>query len=190
MSGDQTAIKVTESHTFVSDVVESKNMHAVTALELMFELRKECLENQSTDQSWVNPADVERVLACCDELEDHIEWADKRPVRDLPHSKNRVFMIEFVGLEAKTNVQNLYWRDSGRLVDYAINEFSEGETIRQRNGINKFDKARLYALLEDVRKLMARALNNTPMDKPASYPSEEDGSPGSQNSAPEFSTRA
>jgi hypothetical protein len=60
MAGDQVAIKVTESHTFISDVVESKNMHAVTALELLFELRKEALENQSTDQSWFTPADVDR----------------------------------------------------------------------------------------------------------------------------------
>jgi hypothetical protein len=188
MAGDQTAIKVTESHTFISDVVESKNMHAVTALELLFELRKEALENQSTDQSWVHPADVDRILKGCAELEDHIEWTDKRPVRDLPHSKNRVFKIEFVGLESKTNVQNMYWRDSGRLIDYAINEFSEGETIRQRSGINEFDKTRLYALLDDLRDIMARAVANTPMDKPASYPSEEDGSPGSQNSRPEYST--
>lgn len=183
----QMAIKVTDSQMFVSDVVESKNMHARTAIELLFEMRKEALENQSTDQSWVHPNDVSRILECIRELKDHIEWADKRPIRDMPHSKNRVFKIEFVGLEAKTNVQNIYWRDCAVLIDYAINEFSEGETVRQRSGINKFDKARLFALCDDIEELLNRAISNTPMDKPASYPSEEDGSPGSQNSNPEYS---
>jgi hypothetical protein len=184
---DQEPKAVMVSREFISDVTVTKNMHAASWLELLFEARKECLENQSTDQTDVHEADVNRVRRCIEEIRDHQEWAQQRPQLDLPHSKNRQFEIRFVGLEADTSVQNRFWRDAARLIDYAINEAQEGESIRVRSGLNTFDVERVNAILDDLEELLTRAVDFSPMDKPAVYPSEADGSPGSQNSNPEYS---
>jgi len=184
---DQEPREVIESRDFISDVVTTKNMHAASWIEIMLEARKEALENQSADQSEVHAADVARVKRAIEEIRDHQEWAMKRPKLDLPQSKNRMFSIRFVGTEADTSIQNRFWRDAGRLFDYAINEAQEGESVRVRSGLNEFDVARVNAILDDIVELLDRALDFSPMDKPAVYPSEADSSPGSQNSSPEYS---
>lgn len=183
---EQVAVSVVTSAEFINDVVRTKNMYAATWLELLFQGRKESLENQSADQSDVHEADVVRVKRIIDEIKAHEEWAQTRPNLDLAHSKNREFLIKFVGLEAKTDIQNRFWRDVARLFDYAINEAQEGESIRRRSGLDEFDVQRVDAILDEIVELLDLSEDYTPMDKPASFPSELDSSPGSQNSSPEL----
>lgn len=185
MEGNQPSIEET-TPGFIKDVVETNNIYGVTWFELMFKARKMALECQSANAVKCHPADIARMRATINEIRDHQEWATQRPDLDLPHSRDRTYKIRFVGLEAVTTPQNRFWRDAARLWDLCINETTEGNTLRETTGLDKFDLARANAIQDEILDLLERAEAFSPMDKPEVFPNEPRTSPGSQNSAPEY----
>jgi len=181
--------RVDNTPEWLSDVTVTRNMYVATWLELILNARKQILECESADEETneVSSHDLRRLQADLAEIRAHEAWAQARPRRDAPHSKNREYKIEFVGLEANTRVTNRFCRDIARLFEEAFQEASEGDSANTRGAIIAHDVDRTEQHWKEIEEVMALAAAHTPKDQPAVTPSGVRAGPGSSNSAPEYS---
>lgn len=179
----------TTSPDWLSDVVTTRNLLVATWCELILNARKQILECESADEETneMSVHDLRRLEADLAEIRDHEQFGLTRPRRDAPHSKNRLYKIEFVGLESNIRVTNRFCRDIARLFEEAFQEVSEGDSANSRGALNEHDVARTEQHWKEIEEYIALAKKHTPKDQPAVTPSGVRAGPGSSNSAPEYS---
>jgi len=180
---------VDRSPEWLSDVVETRNMLVATWCELILNARKQILECESANEETneMSSHDIRRLEADIAEIRDHEQFGLQRPRRDAPHSKNRLYKIEFVGLESNIRVTNRFCRDIARLFEEAFQEVSEGDSANSRGALNVHDVARTEQHWQEIEEYIKLAKAHTPKDQPAVTPSGIRNGPGSSNSAPEYS---
>lgn len=129
----------------------------------------EMFKSVSSQTSEVNEFDQERLATYLNAIDTFHEWVKDQPHLDLPETSPRLYPLRTP--DELPIVENENINDITRMMTVARDELTNSQSARVAAGLNKFDSARLTAMIEKLR----RFLNNyiqiaTPLDVPESSP--------------------
>ncbi len=131
----------------------------------IYELHK----SVSSAGSSMNDYDQERLASYLTAMRAYHDWVTGQPQLDLPETHPREMQLEVP--DTRSDVENESVRDVIVMFELARDELANGQSSRQGSGLNKFDSARLLALLGKAQTFLDDYIAQiTPLDLPESSP--------------------
>ena len=123
----------------------------------------------SSGTSQVNPFDQERLSSYLDAIDTYHGWVIDQPQLDLPETHPRPISLE--DNPVVSDVENENVNDVIRLLGISRDELVNSQSARDAAGLNKYDSARLTALIAKLRAFLSAYISTTtPLDLPESSP--------------------
>ena len=137
----------------------------------------ELMHSVSGGTSNVRTADKERLSSYLSAIRAYHDWVIGQPELDLPETHPRQIELEIAPDPSK--VENESVRDLITMLEIARDETVNGQSARDAAGMNKFDSARLIAVIEKCEAFLKDYIDTTtPLDLPESSPMREITAPG------------
>ena len=130
---------------------------------------EELIKSVSSGTSQVNIFDQTRLSTYLNAVDTYHAWVLSQPHLDLPETHPRE--IELEPNPTIPDVENENVNDVMRILAIARDELINSQSARDAANLNKFDSARLTAVIEKVRQFLAQYITvATPLDLPESSP--------------------
>jgi hypothetical protein len=149
--------------------MEINNHDIVGLYNRMNRFLVEMNKSTSSQTSEVNDFDFTRANTYLDAIDTFHAWVIGQPALDLPETAPRLYKLE----EAVTfnQVENENINDIVRMFTLARDELINTQSARNPANLNKFDSARLTAIIQKIRLFLSDYVGvATPLDMPESSP--------------------
>lgn len=131
----------------------------------------ELIKSVSSQTSQVNEFDQERLATYLTAIDTYHAWVIGQPHLDLPETAPRDYELEAIPETPETENENV--NDLVRLLVLARDELINSQSARDPANLNKFDSARLTAVVSKARAFLENyIIPITPLDLPESSPQE------------------
>jgi len=129
----------------------------------------EMFKSVSSQTSEVNEFDQDRLTTYLDAIDTYHDWVINQPHLDLPETSPRLYPLR--DPDEVPIVENENINDITRMMTVARDELTNSQSARIAAGLNKFDSARLTAMIEKLRRFLGDYIRiATPLDVPESSP--------------------
>lgn len=154
------------------------NNHDVVGLyNRMNRFLTEMNKSTSSQTSEVNEFDFVRANTFLNAIDNYHLWVINQPHLDLPETSPRTYELE--AAVAFEQVENENINDIVRMFTLSRDEIINSQSARLPAGLNKFDSARLTAIIEKIRLFLSEYVDvSTPLDLPESAPKRASSGPG------------
>lgn len=138
---------------------------------------EELIKSVSSGTSQVNEFDQARLTTYLDAIDIYHAWVIAQPHLDLPETHPRPILLE--ANPETPDVENENVNDIVRILEIARDELVNSQSARDGASLNKFDSARLKAVISKVRAFLETYVKiATPLDLPESSPQAAQSGPG------------
>lgn len=129
----------------------------------------EMFKSVSSQTSEMNEFDQARLTTYLDAVDTYHGWVTNQPHLDLPETSPRAYPLR--APDDVPIVENENVNDITRMMVIARDELINSQSARLAAGLNKFDSARLTAMIEKLRRFLSDYVGvATPLDVPESSP--------------------
>ena len=129
----------------------------------------EMFKSVSSQTSEVNEFDQARLATYLNAIDTFHDWVMNQPHLDLPETSPRLYPLR--APDELPIVENENINDITRMMTVARDELTNSQSARVAAGLNKFDSARLTAMIEKLRRFLTDYIQiATPLDVPESSP--------------------
>lgn len=137
----------------------------------------EMIKSVSNAGSLLNQFDRERLITYLNSIRVYVAWIVSQPLLDLPETSPREIQLD--PNPEWDLVENEAIIDIVRMLELARDEVVNSQSARNASGLNKFDEARILAMVEKVDKFITNYIDQvTPLDLPESSPMRSAASAG------------
>jgi len=138
---------------------------------------EEVHKSVSSGTSQVNKFDQDRLATYLNAIDTYHAWVIGQPQLDLPETHPQ--SIELEANPATPDAENENANDVIRLLAITRDELVNSQSARDAAGLNKYDSARLTAVISKVRAFLNDYISKvTPLDLPESSPQSAQTGPG------------
>lgn len=137
----------------------------------------EMIKSVSNSTSMMNEYDQKRLISYLSAIRAFVGWVVAQPQLDLPETSPRLFTLD--PNPAWDLMENESVVDVIRMLEIARDEITHSQSSRASSGINKFDEARVLAVVAKIEEFLKNYIQTiTPLDLPESSPMRPMTGPG------------
>jgi len=138
----------------------------------------EMVKAVSNSSSLMNEYDQTRLSSYLSAIRAYVAWVVSQPQLDLPETSPRLIVLDQMPKWDLTENEAII--DVVRMLEIARDEVVNSQSSRNSSGLNKFDEARILALVTKVEAFLTSYIQTiTPLDLPESSPMRELSGSGS-----------
>ena len=129
----------------------------------------EMLKSVSNSGSLMNDYDKQRLISYLAAVRAYVGWIVSQPLLDLPETSPRLYELD--ANPVWDLVENEAIIDVVRMLELSRDEVVNSQSARLSSGLNKFDEARILAMITKVENFIREYIEKiTPLDLPESSP--------------------
>jgi site-specific recombinase XerC len=137
----------------------------------------EMIKSVSNAGSLMNEFDQTRLATYLVAIRAYIGWVVSQPQLDLPETSPREYVLD--PNPTYDMVENESIVDVVRMLELTRDEVVNSQSARNSSGLNKFDTARMLAVVDKVEAFLKNYIQTiTPLDLPESSPMRAQSGPG------------
>lgn len=137
----------------------------------------EMIKSVSNSNSLMNEFDQVRLQTYLDAIRGYVSWVTSQPALDLPETSPRAYILDPNPAWELTENESVV--DVVRMLELSRDEVINSQSARMSAGLNKFDTARLLAVVDKIDAFLKNYIKLiTPLDLPESSPMRVMSGPG------------
>lgn len=162
----------------MADATQVVYNHDIVGIQTRFNrFITEMYNSVSNGTSQTNTFDQARLSSYLDAIDGYHAWVLSQPHLDLPETSPRAYALEANPVIA--DIENEDLADVIRMLQISRDEIVNSQSARDAAGLNKFDSARLSAIIAKVRAFLTTYMTKvSPLDLPESSPQDPLSGPG------------